>query len=299
MFDLLLSSSSQGVLWAIMAIGVYLTFRLLDIADLSAEGSFPTGAAVAALLISQDVNPLWATVAALLAGMGVGLVSGFFHTKMHIPSLLTGIITLTGLYSVNLLILGKSNVSLARKTTLITYLQNLGLTKVSAVLLLGGIVVLLVIGLLVALLLSEFGLAFIATGDNPMMSEANGVKVNQMKVFGYVISNGLIALSGALMAQNNGYADLNMGVGTIVIGLAAIILSEVMFKHLSLGMRFLAIVFGSIIYRFIIVIILSLNVDAQMIKLVSALLLALILYIPELRSKLGLNLPKNLRKEQA
>lgn len=292
--DIVLSSVSQGLLWSIMAIGVFLTFRILDIADLSAEGSFPMGAAVCALMIINGYHPILATFGGMLGGMAAGAVSGFMHTKMKIPALLTGIITLTGLYSVNLLILGRSNVSLSGETTLVTLLTDTGLTKTTAVLIIGAIFVTLVVLSLVVLLNTQLGLALRATGDNLEMGEANGIKVDRMKILGYMLSNGLIALSGALLAQNNGYADLNMGVGTIVIGLASIILAEVIIKYLPLGKRLLSIVVGAVLYRLIIVIILAMNVDAQMIKLVSAILLAIILYIPEIRTFLSIKPSKSL-----
>lgn len=274
MLDIILSGISQGLLWSIMAIGVFITFRILDIADLSAEGAFPMGAAVCALCIVNDINPIVATIAGMLGGMLAGLVSGFLHTKMKIPALLTGIITLTGLYSINLLVLGRSNVSFALKNTLVTMVTRLGLNKLSAVLLIGIVCVGLVILILYLFLNTQLGLALRATGDNEAMGQANSIKVDRMKMLGYMIGNGLIALSGALLAQNNGYADLNMGVGTIVIGLASIILAEVMIKYLPLGKRLWSIVLGSVLYRMIIVFILTTDIDAQMIKLVSAILLA-------------------------
>ncbi|HFU9491558.1 TPA: ABC transporter permease [Streptococcus agalactiae] len=297
MLDIILSGISQGLLWSIMAIGVFITFRILDIADLSAEGAFPMGAAVCALCIVNDINPIVATIAGMLGGMLAGLVSGFLHTKMKIPALLTGIITLTGLYSINLLVLGRSNVSFALKNTLVTMVTRLGLNKLSAVLLIGIVCVGLVILILYLFLNTQLGLALRATGDNEAMGQANSIKVDRMKMLGYMIGNGLIALSGALLAQNNGYADLNMGVGTIVIGLASIILAEVMIKYLPLGKRLWSIVLGSVLYRMIIVFILTTDIDAQMIKLVSAILLALILYVPELRAKLGVKASKTLAKE--
>lgn len=297
MLDIILSGISQGLLWSIMAIGVFITFRILDIADLSAEGAFPMGAAVCALCIVNDINPIVVTIAGMLGGMLAGLVSGFLHTKMKIPALLTGIITLTGLYSINLLVLGRSNVSFALKNTLVTMVTRLGLNKLSAVLLIGIVCVGLVILILYLFLNTQLGLALRATGDNEAMGQANSIKVDRMKMLGYMIGNGLIALSGALLAQNNGYADLNMGVGTIVIGLASIILAEVMIKYLPLGKRLWSIVLGSVLYRMIIVFILTTDIDAQMIKLVSAILLALILYVPELRAKLGVKASKTLTKE--
>ncbi|KFN86955.1 ABC transporter permease [Streptococcus equinus ATCC 33317] len=294
-FDIILTAISQGLLWAIMAIGVFITFRILDIADLSAEGSFPLGAASTAIMIVNGINPLIATIGGFVAGMLAGAVAGFLHTKMKIPALLTGIIVLTALYSVNLLVLGSANVSLAGQTTLVTVLTSaFSLSKLSAVILIGVIFVALVILLLVVLLNTQLGLALRATGDNLAMGEANGIKVDRMKIFGYMISNGLIALAGSLLAQNNGYADMNMGTGTIVNGLASIILAEVIVKYLPLGKRLWSIVLGSILYRLVLVIILAMNVDAQMLKLASAVLLALILYVPEIRNKLHIKPSKTL-----
>ena len=293
--DIILTAISQGLLWAIMAIGVFITFRILDIADLSAEGSFPLGAASTAIMIVNGINPLIATIGGFVAGMLAGAVAGFLHTKMKIPALLTGIIVLTALYSVNLLVLGSANVSLAGQTTLVTVLTSaLSLSKLNAVILIGVIFVALVILLLVVLLNTQLGLGLRATGDNLAMGEANGIKVDRMKIFGYMISNGLIALAGSLLAQNNGYADMNMGTGTIVNGLASIILAEVIVKYLPLGKRLWSIVLGSILYRLVLVIILAMNVDAQMLKLASAVLLALILYVPEIRNKLHIKPSKTL-----
>lgn len=285
--DLILSSVSQGLLWSIMAIGVYVTYRILDIADLTAEGAYPLGAAVAATGIVGGMNPLLATLLAFVAGMGAGLVSGLLHTKMKIPALLTGIVTLTGLYSINLKILGKANVALLRQETLVTQLQALGLTKTTAVLIIGSVFVAVVILLLTLLMNTQIGLALRSTGDNIPMSEANGINVNRMKIYGYMLSNGLIALSGALLTQNNGFADLNSGTGTIVIGLASVIIAEVILRNLRIGWRLLSVVLGSIIYRLIILAILEIpGMDADLVKLFSATLLAVVLFVPEIQKKL-------------
>ena len=285
--DLILSSLSQGLLWSIMAIGVYLTYRILDIADLTAEGAYPLGAAICATGIVSGVNPLLATLLAFVGGMGAGLVSGLLHTKMKIPALLTGIVTLTGLYSINLKVLGKANVALLRQTTLVTQLQDLGLSKTNAVLLIGGVFVLVVIALLTLLLKTQVGLALRSTGDNIPMSEANGINVDQMKIYGYMLSNGLIALCGALLTQNNGYADLNSGTGTIVIGLASVIIAEVILRNLTIGWRLASVVLGSILYRMIILAILEIpGMDADLVKLFSAILLAVVLFVPEVQKKI-------------
>jgi len=270
-----------------MAIGVYLTYRILDIADLTAEGAYPLGAAICATGIVSGLNPLLATFLAFLGGMGAGLVSGLLHTKMKIPALLTGIVTLTGLYSINLKVLGKANVALLRQTTLVTQLQDLGLSKTNAVLLIGGVFVLVVIALLTLLLKTQLGLALRSTGDNIPMSEANGINVDQMKIYGYMLSNGLIALCGALLTQNNGYADLNSGTGTIVIGLASVIIAEVILRNLTIGWRLASVVLGSILYRMIILAILEIpGMDADLVKLFSAILLAIVLFVPEVQKKI-------------
>lgn len=291
--DIILSSISQGLLWSIMAIGVYLTFRILDIADLTAEGAYPLGAAVCATGIVNGLNPLVSTFLALFAGMIAGLVSGLLHTKMKIPALLTGIVTLTGLYSINLKILGKANVALLKQVTLVTQLQDLGLSKINAVLLIGSVFVVAVILLLTLLFNTQIGLAIRSTGDNIPMSEANGINVDKMKIYGYMLSNGLIALCGALLTQNNGYADLNSGTGTIVIGLASVIIAEVVLRNLRLGWRLASVVLGSVIYRLIILAILEIpGMDADLVKLFSAILLAVVLYVPELQKKLNIRRPK-------
>lgn len=290
---LILSSISQGLLWSVMAIGVYLTFRILDIADLTAEGSYPLGAAICASSIVSGINPLLATLLAFLGGLLAGLMSGFIHTKLKIPALLTGIISLTALYSINLKVLGKANVALLGQKTLVSQLYDMGFTKTASVMIVGGIFVGLVIVLLTLLMKTQIGLALRSTGDNIPMSEANGIQTDHMKLMGYMLSNGLIALCGALLCQNNGYADLNAGVGTIVIGLASIIIAEVVIRNLSIGWRLLSVVLGSVIYRLIILAILSIpGMDADLVKLFSAMLLAAVLYLPEWQAKLKLGQAK-------
>lgn len=291
--SLVLSSLSQGLLWSIMAIGVYLTFRILDIADLTAEGSYPLGAAICATGIVSGLNPLLATMLAFGGGLLAELVSGLIHTKLKIPALLTGIVTLTGLYSINLKVLGKANVALLRQKTLVTQLHDMGFTKIAAVMIIGTLFAVVVIALLTLLMKTQIGLALRSTGDNIPMSESNGIKTDHMKMLGYMVSNGLIALCGALLCQNNGYADLNAGVGTIVIGLASIIIAEVMIRNLSIGWRLASIVLGSIVYRLIILAILAIpGMDADLVKLFSAILLATVLFVPELQKKLNIRKPK-------
>lgn len=297
MLDVIASSFTQGLLWAVMAVGVYITFRLLDIADLSAEGVFPLGAAVSASIISMEYGqelapfiPFLATLAAFFAGSIAGLAAGLIHTKLNIPPLLTGILILTGLYSINLNIMdGRPNIALLGKTTIFSGLQAAtGLDKNAVVAIVTLIILLIIISLLVLFLHTEIGLALRATGDNDKMSEANGINTNRMKIVGYMIGNGLIGLSGAMLAQNNGFADIGMGTGTIVIGLASVIIAEVVVPNLSLGKRLTTVILGSFVYRLIIDTILNqpfVEVKATDLRLFQALLLMLVLYLPEFKKQ--------------
>lgn len=286
--NLLLSSVSQGLLWSIMAIGVYCTFRILGLADLTAEGSFPLGAAISSSLIISGVNPALATLLALVGGAAARFVSGFLHTKWNVPALLSGIITMTGLYTINLRVMGKANITLIGQDTLMRTIEEWGVSRLNSVLIVGAVATGFMILVLHLFFHTEIGLAIRSTGDNQDMSEANGIRVNAMKVIGYMISNGLIALSGALLSQNNGYSDISMGIGTIVIGLASIIIGEVFFRNLTIAKRLLTIVLGSIIYRLLLLFVLEMNVQPQDLQLFSAILLAIALGLPSIRSKLKL-----------
>ena len=288
-----LSAFSQGLLWSLLAIGVYITYRLLDVADLTTEGTFPLGGAIAASAIVGGFPPLVATLFGFGGGMLAGLVSGVLHTKLKIPALLAGIITMTGLYSINSRVMGNSpNISLIGEARLFNFFENLGLAKNTAVIVLGVLVAFLVILLLSLFFRTEIGLAIISTGDNQAMSEANGINTDSTKILGYMLSNGCIALAGALIAQNNGFADLNAGVGTIVIGLASIIIAEVLFPNKPLFLRFITVVLGTIIYRFILAIILEFPIEANDNKLFSALVLVICLSLPLLKQKLALSKSK-------
>lgn len=283
LISIFLSSASQGVLWALLAIGVFLTFRILDIADLTAEGSFPLGAGIAAVSITNGLSPIVACLLGFLGGAAAGLVSGLLHTKLKIPALLAGIITMTGLYSVTSRIMGAPNLSLLGQKNVFTWAESLGVSKENAVLIAGLLVALIVVTLLVLFLRTETGLAIRATGDNLAMSEANGINTDTMKIIGYMISNGCIALSGSLLAQNNGFADLNSGIGTIVIGLASIIIAEVLFRNQPLLLRLLTIILGAVIYRFILALVFELNVQPSDSKLASALVLVICLSFPQIQ----------------
>lgn len=288
LISIFLSSASQGVLWALLAIGVFLTFRILDIADLTAEGSFPLGAGIAAVSITNGLSPIVACLLGFLGGAVAGLVSGLLHTKLKIPALLAGIITMTGLYSVTSRIMGAPNLSLLGQKNVFTWAESLGVSKENAVLIAGLLVALIVVTLLVLFLRTETGLAIRATGDNLAMSEANGINTDTMKIIGYMISNGCIALSGSFLAQNNGFADLNSGIGTIVIGLASIIIAEVLFRNQPLLLRLLTIILGAVIYRFILALVFELNVQPSDSKLASALVLVICLSFPQIQQKLKL-----------
>lgn len=299
MLDVIASSFTQGLLWAVMAVGVYVTFRLLDIADLSAEGVFPLGAAVSASIITMEHSqelapyiPFIATLAAFVAGAIAGLAAGVIHTKLNIPPLLTGILILTGLYSINLNIMdGRPNIALLGKITIFTALQDAtGWSKNTTVAVITAIALAIILTILILFLHTEVGLALRATGDNDKMSEANGINTNRMKIVGYMIGNGLIGLAGAMLAQNNGFADIGMGTGTIVIGLASVIIAEVVVPNLTLGKRLTTIIIGSFVYRLIIDTILNqpfVTVKATDLRLFQALLLMLVLYLPEFQKQQG------------
>ena len=225
MIDILMPTIAQGLLWAIMALGVYITFRVLDIADLTVEGSFPLGAAVAAAMLSEGYS-----VSAAFAGMLAGVATGFLHTKLKIPALLAGILTMIALYSVNLRVMGKANLSLLRIDTIFTEMQALtGLDNVYTVLAVGAVSALICVVFIYWFFGTEIGAAIRATGYNQQMIRAQGVDTRITIILGLLISNALVALSGALIAQNNGFADVGMGTGTIVIGLASVIIGEVLF----------------------------------------------------------------------
>lgn len=283
--DLLLSSISQGLLWSILAIGIYVTFRILNVSDLTVEGSFPLGAAISASLIIKGVSPWLSIIIAIIGGMGAGFISGYLTTKWKIPPLLSGIITMTGLYSVNLRVMGQANITLLGQQTVFRAIEGFGLSKTMSVLLVGALTVSAVILFLHLFFNTEIGLAIRATGDNNEMSQANGIRTNLTRLMGYMLSNGLNAMAGALLAQNNGYSDISMGIGTIVIGLASIIIGEVLVRNLTIAKRLLTIVAGSVIYRLLILLVLELRVDPQDLKLFSAILLTLALRLPIIQEK--------------
>lgn len=276
----LLNAISQGLLWSILAMGVYITYRILDYADLTTEGSFPLGAAVAAKYILAGFNPFVATFFAMISGVFAGLATGLLHTKFKIPALLSGILTMTGLYSVNLRIMGKANLPLLKQETIVTIVSSLGLSNYSSVFAVGIISAGAVIIILWALFATELGFAIRATGNNPKMISALGVDTDKMKILGLVISNAIIAMGGGIIAQYNGYADVGMGTGTIVIGLASVIIGEVLFGKTSILKSLISVVLGSIVYRIIIAFVLEKGLQPTDLKLLSSVLLAFCLFLP-------------------
>lgn len=283
---LAISTVSQGLLWALLALGVYLTFRVLDIADLTVEGSFPLGAAVTATLLTDGWSPIPAIIVACIAGMISGVVTGILTTKLKIPALLAGILTMIALYSINLRIMGKANLPLLKQETLFTLYQPEGLSMPMTVLVIGFIVVLLVAMINYWFFGTELGAAVRATGCNPRMIRANGINTDVMIVLGLLLSNGLVAISGALVAQNNGFADVGMGVGTIVIGLASVIIGEVLFGTRSFKNSLISVILGSIVYRIVIAVVLQMGMPPNDLKLFTAILVAAALSLPLLQAKL-------------
>ncbi len=286
MIDLLLPTISQGLLWSLLALGVYITFRVLDIADLTVVGSFPLGASVAVTLLVKDVNPVTAILAAALAGGISGVVTGLLHTKLKIPALLAGILTMIALYSVNLRIMGKANISLLGKETAFTVLENaLGVAYSQAVLLVGILSCVVFSAFMYWFFGTEIGAAIRATGYNPQMIRAQGVDTNGMLLIGLFFSNALVAVAGSLVAQSNGFADVGMGVGTIVIGLASVIIGEVLFGTRSFKNSLISVILGSIVYRLVIAIVLQMGMPPNDLKLFTAVLVAIALSLPMVKGK--------------
>lgn len=270
-----------GLIYALMALGVYLTFRVLEFADLTVDGSFTTGGAVAAIGIINGVDPLLSTVAAFGAGMVAGLVTGLLHTKGNVDGLLAGILTQIGLYSINLRIMGTSNLGLLRAETLFTPLREAGWIGTWY----GPLVILpvplVVLAIIIWFLHTDTGLAMRATGDNPEMIRSLGVSTDFQKILGLSLSNGLVALAGALMAQYQGFADIGMGIGMIVTGLASVIIGQAIIGRLTIWRAATAVVAGAVLYRVVVQIALTAGLNPNDMKLVSAVLVILALIIPQ------------------
>ncbi|MBR2371167.1 MAG: ABC transporter permease [Clostridia bacterium] len=285
-------SISQGLIWGIMAIGVYLTYRILDIADLTVDGSFATGGVVAVVLILNGCNLWLAMLLAFVSGILVGVITGLLNILLGIPHILAGILTQLALYSINLKILGKANQSVnVNKTELLISLRWVRDFAFHNPLITVGIVLALLIGILYWFFGTEMGCAIRATGANLNMSRAQGINTNFNKVLGIMLSNGLVAFSGAFLAQFQGFADVKMGQGAIVIALAAVIIGEALFGKIfkNFALRLLSVAFGSIIYYIVIQTVVTLGFDANLLKLLSAAIVAIFLGIPHLKKQYDQN----------
>ncbi|MEQ2577936.1 ABC transporter permease subunit [Hominiventricola aquisgranensis] len=280
---------AQGLIWGIMAIGVYITFRILDIADLTVDGTLCTGGAVCIMMMQSGHNVWVSLLVALIAGLLAGMVTGLLHTFMGIPAILAGILTQLGLYSVNLKIMGKSNqaINVDKFDLLVSlrYIKNVPIYR-NTILLVAVIIVVLIV-FLYWFFGTELGCSLRATGCNDRMSRAQGINTDFNRVLGLMISNGLVAFSGALLSQYQGFADINMGRGAIVIGLAAVIIGEALFGKIfhNFGFRLLGVALGSIVYYFVLQIVIWLGIDTDLLKLLSAAVVAVFLAIPYWQSK--------------
>lgn len=294
----MLGAVAQGVLWGVMALGVYITFKILNFADMTVDGSFATGGCVCALLIVNGADPLLSVCVAFVAGALAGLVTGILHTKLKIPGILSGILMMLALYSINLHILGKANQPLQRFPNNVTMMDKVnGFFHLSETfrdnanalssLIVGIIFCAVLIAVLYWFFGTEIGSAIRATGDNENMSRAQGINTDLTKIIALMISNGLVAVSGALVMQQQRYGDVGMGIGTIVIGLASIIIGEVVFgQRFSFWYYLLSVLFGSVIYRVIIAFVLQLGMKTDDLKLLSAIVVAIALSVPVMKQKI-------------
>ncbi len=286
-----LGALEQGCAYGLMVLGVYLTFRILDFPDLTVDGSLPLGAAVSAVAITAGIDPFTSLALAMGAGFLAGVVTGVLNTKFRILHLLASILTMIALYSINIRIMGRPNMTLLGKGTILDPFYAAGLSpSVASPLLFGGIC-LLAVGLLMWFLHTEFGLAMLATGDNSQMITSQGVNTHTVIILGVGLSNALVALSGAMLCQSQGAADVNMGVGTIVAGLASVIIGETLIGDRSINRAIIAALLGSIIYRLAIALALGLklgrfSVTPSDLNLITALLVVVALTLPKVRRRL-------------
>ena len=282
-------AAAQGLIWGIMAIGVYITFRILDIADLTVDGTLCTGGAVCIMMMLSGHNVWVSMLAATGAGLLAGLATGIFHTFMGIPAILAGILTQLSLYSVNLKIMGKANqaINVDKFNLLVSLRRVKGVALTQNTLFIVAIMIIILIAVLYWFFGTELGCSLRATGCNPSMSRAQGINTDRNKVLGLMLSNGLVALSGALLTQYQGFADINMGRGSIVIGLAAVIIGEAIFSRIfrNFALKLLSVVFGSILYYLVLQIVIWMGIDTDLLKMLSALIVALFLAFPYWKSK--------------
>lgn len=279
---------SQGILWSVMTLGVYITFKILNFADMTVDGSFATGGAVSAVFVTMGFNPYLCLLFAMIAGLLCGGVTGFLNTRLKIPAILSGILTMIALYSVNIRIMGQPNIPLLGVDTIVTKITAFlpGGDQTVAVLLFGFLVAAVLVGAMYWFFGTEIGCAVRATGNNEYMVRAFGVNTATTTVLALMLSNGLASLSGAMVSQSQGYADVQMGVGTIVIGLASVIIGEVLLrKRTNFAFKLIAVVIGSIVYRVIIALVLWLGLRSEDLKLLTAVVVAVALSVPALKDK--------------
>ena len=284
-----------GLIWSMMALGVFITYKVLDIPDLTVDGSFATGGAVCAMIIISGGNFWLGILLGFLAGAVCGLITGLLHTLLGIPPILAGILTQLSLWSINLKIMGRSNISVSARTFPVIFSQ---LNVYDALWKIGMIVAILVV-LLYIFFGTELGASIRATGNNPRMSRAQGINTKFNIVLGLMISNGIVALSGALLTQYQGFADINMGRGAIVIGLCAVVIGGAIMHHISQNflVRLLGVVLGAIIYYFVYQTVVFLGFDTDLLKMLAAIVVALFLGIPYLRGKFKARINRHKKKQ--
>ena len=279
-------AAAQGLVWGLMAIGLYITYKILDLADLTVDGSICTGVAVCTVLLTSGVNIWLCMLAALIAGMLAGLITGFLHTAFGIPAILAGILTQLMLWSINLLIMGgRGNIAISRFKYANKVLISSGSGDVYRTIVILAVFVACIVAALYWFFGTKYGMTLRATGNNLEMSRAQGINTSITKVFGLALSNGVVGLSGALLAQQQGAADINMGRGAIVIGLAAVIVGEALFqkKTTNFALRLLFVVCGAIIYWFVFQTVIFIGLPTELLKMLSALVVALFLGVPYLK----------------
>ena len=289
LFTALPGAAAQGLIWGIMAIGVYITFRILDIADLTVDGTLCTGGAVCIMMMLSGHNVWISMLVATGAGLLAGFATGIFHTFMGIPAILAGILTQLSLYSVNLKIMGKANqaINVDKFNLLVSLRRVKGVSLTQNTLFIVAIMIVILIAILYWFFGTELGCSLRATGCNPSMSRAQGINTDRNKVLALMLSNGLVALSGALLTQYQGFADINMGRGSIVIGLAAVIIGEAIFSRIfrNFALKLLSVVFGSILYYLVLQVVIWMGIDTDLLKMLSALVVALFLAFPYWKGK--------------
>ena len=282
-------AAAQGLIWGIMAIGVYITFRILDIADLTVDGTLCTGGAVCIMMMLSGHNVWVSMLVATGAGLLAGLATGIFHTFMGIPAILAGILTQLSLYSINLKIMGKANqaINVDKFNLLVSLRRVKGVALTQNTLFIVAIMIIILIAVLYWFFGTELGCSLRATGCNPSMSRAQGINTDRNKVLGLMLYKGLVALSGALLTQYQGIADINIGRGSIVIGLAAVIIGEAIFGKIfhNFALRLLSVAFGSILYYLVLQTVIWMGIDTDLLKMLSALVVAVFLAVPYWKAK--------------